>query len=320
MHTETRDTVPRLRQAGEAALATFEELADDSGQAVALSLLAQERWLSLHCSDMEQLLERALVHAERSGEERLVAGILVHLARAVLFGPRPADEAGARCEQLLARAKRVGPTTEANISMMLAVLEAAQGRDERSRELSASSSAVLEELAPGPPVGRARLYAGFAAIISGDAERAERELRGARELLERFGERGVASSVVALLARALLELGREEEAEPLARLALEWADERDVASQAYARGALARAVAARGAVDDARSEAVEAVRISAESDFLNQRGDALLDLALVLRTCGDAVGSREAAREALAFYSAKGNVVSAERAAVYAAD
>ena len=110
------------------------------------------------------------------------------------------------------------------------------------------------------------------------------------------------------------------EAEPLARLALEWADERDVASQAYARGALGRALALRGATGEAQEEAREAVHMSSESDFLNQRGDVLLDLALVLRACGDGDGSRTAAREALVFYRAKGNVVSTRRAAAFAGD
>jgi class 3 adenylate cyclase len=309
----------RLRQVGEAALASFEAADDERGRVLALSVLAQERWMALHCAEMERLLERALVHAQRLRDDRLTAWVLVALARAVLFGPRPASEAARRCEALLADARRIGPTTEASISMMLAVLEATQGRAERARELASKSTAVFEEVAPGPRVAIARQYAGFAELILGDAKRAERELRKSFELLERLGERAVASTVAALLARALVELDRGDEAERLSSLALEWSGREDIATQAYARSAHACALAARGAKDEARNQALQAVELSSASDFINLRGDAAYALAVVLRACGDDAGARSAAAEAHAFFVAKENLVLAERAAAFSA-
>ena len=58
-----------LREAGESALATFAELGDDRGLALAYLLLAEEQWNALHCAEMETLLEQALVHAERSADD-----------------------------------------------------------------------------------------------------------------------------------------------------------------------------------------------------------------------------------------------------------
>ncbi|MDX6515617.1 MAG: hypothetical protein QOH73_1283, partial [Gaiellaceae bacterium] len=72
-HTEP-GAIDEVRRVAEAALTTFEELGDEQGLAVALTALAEERWVALRCAEMEELLEQALVHAERAGDERLIAG------------------------------------------------------------------------------------------------------------------------------------------------------------------------------------------------------------------------------------------------------
>src|SRR5581483_9698242 len=304
----------RLREAGRRALATFERLEDDRGAAVALMLLSRERWLALRCADMEDLLERALAPAERSGDQRLVSAVVQGLAQAAVFGPRPATDAQARCESLIERAGAIGPTAAAAISMMLAVLEASLGNASGARAMGEESTAVMDERAPGPSAAAARQYAGLALLIAGDPEHAEHELSAAGELLQDLGERTVASTVAALRARALVELERWEEAEHAAATALDWADAGDVISQAYARGALARCQAAHGSIDTALDNARRAVELSSTSDALNQRADAFLDLALVLEAT-DREQARQSASEALILYRAKGNVVSAGRVA-----
>jgi tetratricopeptide (TPR) repeat protein len=318
-HTEA-GAVDEVRRAAEAGLATFRALGDEHGEAVALAALAEERWIMLRCAEMEELLEQALAHAELAKSDRLIAAALVPLARAILFGPRPASAAIARCEELLARARQIGPTVEAGISMMLAVLEAAQGRAARSAELSRRSRAIFEELAPGPRVASAGQYAGLAALILGDPGAAERELRASYDLLAGLGERAVASTVAALLARALVDLGRAGEAEELCALSLAWADPSDTATHAYARSAWACALVARGGADaEAVRHARDAVQLSAASDFTSQRGDAFYDLALVLEAAGDVVGAAAAAVDAATLYAAKENVVSGARADALAA-
>jgi len=314
MDTDPTESMSRLRQVGNSALATFELLEDDRGVAVALVFLARERWTALRCGEMEALLDRALAPAERSGDQRLVAAILVGLARAIVMGPRAADDAGSACESLLERARTIGPMAAASISSLLAVLEASLGNSARARALGEESKAVMEELAL-PRVAGVQQFAGLASLIAGDPEHAEHELRSAEVLLEELGERFAASTIAALHARALVELERHEEAERVAALGIGWAVTGDIASQAYARGALARSLAARGRIHEALENAHEAVRLSSGSDFLNLRGDVLLDLALVLDAAADRQAARRAAAEALTFYRAKGNVVSAERVA-----
>ena len=315
-HRRPTDYARHLTRVGEETLATFERLGDAEGRALALSLLAHERWLALRCAEAERLLELALEQSERVSDDRLIASTLVALARAVLFGPRPADEAAKRCEELLAQARRLGPTTEASISIRLAPLEAMRGHAERARRLAHDSIAVLEETASPLLVAGASQYAGLAELVLNDAVRAERHLRRSLALLEQLGDWSVGSSSAALLSRALVDLGRLDESDRHSALALEWSGRDDIVTQAYARSARALVLLARGAADDARGEAQLAVELSSGSDFSSQRGDALLDLAVVLHACGDERGGRRAAGEARACFSAKGNVAASERAAV----
>jgi hypothetical protein len=178
---------------------------------------------------------------------------------------------------------------------------------------------VLEESAPPLAVARALSWAGLAESTLGNAERAEQHLRRSFDLHESFGERGVGSTAAALLARALVDLGSVRESERLSSLALDWSSAGDIATQSYARSARALALVARGAVDEGRREALAAVDLSAGSDFANQRGNACLDLAVVLRACGDESGARQAAIEAQTHFAKKGNIAAAERASALAA-
>jgi tetratricopeptide (TPR) repeat protein len=306
-----------LKPVAEAALATFAQCADEHGRAYALTVLARERWVALRCAEAEELLEEALVHAEAARDDRLTASILTALARAILVGPTPADKAARRCEQLLARARLIGPATEAAIRNRLGVLEAMRGRAEHARELIETSIAVLEETALPVPVAGASQYAGMAELALGDPARAERYLRSAFETLDRLGERSVASSTAALLSRALVDLSRHDEAERLASLAIEWSGD-GVVGQAYAQSALALVSVARDDPAEARRLASSAVELSAATDFSNLRGDTLLDLAVVLRANGDEPGAERTAADARACYLAKGNRAAAARVAVLA--
>ena len=312
-------TTANLKHVAEASLTTFEEWDDDYGRAYALWALAYERWIALQCREAQGLLERAIVPAEDARDDRLTATVVSALARAVLFGPTPAGEAVSRCEELLARAHQIGPATEASLRNKLGVLEATRGNAARARELINTSLAVLEDTAPPVPVASASQYAGMAELALGDSARAESHFRRSFEALERLGERGVASSTAALLARALVELARFQEAEEFATVALASGGGDDIVTQAYALSARALALVTRGAAAEARGEASRAVELSSPTDCLQLRGDTLLDLATVLRACDDGSAAGRAAAEARECFLAKGNLEAAERAAVAAA-
>jgi hypothetical protein len=56
------------------------------------------------------------------------------------------------------------------------------------------------------------------------------------------------------------------------------------------------------------------VALSKASDEISMRGDALVDLAVVLERAGRTKDATEALRDAVALYERKGNAVSAARA------
>ena len=62
----------------------------------------------------------------------------------------------------------------------------------------------------------------------------------------------------------------------------------------------------------------EGVALAEQTDFTNLKGDALLDLAEVLRLRGQPDQAASALHEAARLFTEKGNVVSAERAKVLA--
>jgi class 3 adenylate cyclase/tetratricopeptide (TPR) repeat protein len=307
-----------LRRAGTEALQAFARRSDDDGLAFAYSVLAYERWNALRCAEAEELLEQALVHAERSRDERLIAWQLRSISRAVAFGPRPARAAATRIAELVPRARVIGPATEANLMAKLCIVEATLGRVDEARALYRDSISILEEVAATEQLAGALQYAGLAESMLGEAARAETLLRRSLALAGQIGERGVGSTTATLLGRALVDLGELEDAERLASLGLEWASEDDLVTHVYARCVRALVLAARGDLETARSDALAAVDLSSTSDFINQRGDAFRDLAYVLQAAGDATEARHAAAKARACYLDKGNVGAAERVAALA--
>jgi hypothetical protein len=76
----------------------------------------------------------------------------------------------------------------------------------------------------------------------------------------------------------------------------------------------AKLMARQGEPEQAETLAREAVALAAETDFLVLRGDALMDLAEVLRTAGRETDSVPFVEQALELYEQKGNVVAADRA------
>jgi class 3 adenylate cyclase/tetratricopeptide (TPR) repeat protein len=311
-------TSEALRRAGAEALQTFARREDADGLAFAYSVLAFERWNALRCAESEELLEQALVHAERSRDERLIAWQLISLSRAVAFGPRHADVAAARIADLVARGRSIGPVSEANLKTKLCIVEATLGHADEARALARDSISTLTEVAATEALAGALQYAGLAELMLGEPVRAEKLLRQSLERAGQIGERGVGSTTATLLGRALVDLGELDDAERFASLGLEWASEDDLVTHMYARCVRALVLAARGDLEAARTDALAAVDLSSTSDLVNQRGDALRDLAYVLRATGDAPGAQRAAENAYACYLDKGNLGAAERVAALA--
>ena len=113
------------------------------------------------------------------------------------------------------------------------------------------------------------------------------------------------------LAQALLELGRDDEAEQWLERGRETApsEERLPGSVAPGKG---KVLARRAEYEEGERVAREAVALAAETDMLNAHGDAL---RRPRRGTGPGrSGPRAELEQALALYERKGNLVMAERA------
>jgi tetratricopeptide (TPR) repeat protein len=204
------------------------------------------------------------------------------------------------------------PIATASVLNPLAYLHAMSGDLARAEALLAEAGTILDELA-GLGAGISHLEA-FVRLLAGEPERAEALLREDVELLSAMVEGSALATTKALLARAVFAQGRPEEAAELAAEAGRLTAPQDVLTQGLWRGARAQALAHAGRHDEGLALAREAVAALERTDLLSHRGDAMLDLAAVLSTCGQREESEHAVRSAVALYAQKGNAVAAARA------
>ena len=296
----------------ERVVPVFERAGDEHGLCDALRLRASLHWMQAHAGAACEAWEQAAEHARRASAEHKRIEILGWLASSFWWGPTPVGEAIRRCDAI--RSEVSGSLAAvAYILHPLAGLHAMEGRFDRARELQATSVGAFEEL------GLTLTFfvshtAAYVELLAGDAVAAEQSLRKGYRALEDMGDKESLSATAALLAQALLAQGRDEEAERFAELSQRLAPAADLIAQVFWRGARARTHAARGLVEEAERLAREAVALAKRSDFINDRGDAVFDLAIVHRQTGRLDQAQLAFAEALRLYVRKGNVVAAGRA------
>ena len=290
----------------EAAMPVLEEVGEDRTLATAWVLLGQFRGVGVgRFAYAEEAYERALGHARKAHDRREEAKILGWLAFVALFGPRPVGDAAARCRSIIDEAQGE-PLVEAGVLRALCALEARRGNFEEARSLAYRARRLYEEIGVGGVLPLSITFAlADIELLAEDYEAAERELRRGREVLERIGERGLRSTVMAMLARAVFGQGRVDEAEALALEGRPDAPERDI-WWSIGAGALANVLAARGEHEQAEALARETVALLEPTDGLDLRGGALADLAEVLLAAGRTEDASGAAAERSSSTSARG--------------
>jgi ATP/maltotriose-dependent transcriptional regulator MalT len=286
---------------------------DRVGLARASNLVGHANWYLCRAGAMEQAFERGLAEMQSAGDYRERWWIITQLLCAAVFGPARPDEGIQRCRDLLALGDGV-QSLEMTAGAAIGSLEAMRGNVAEARELLAGSRMIAEELGLRQWLGALANFAGPMELLAGDLEGAEQELRRGYAELEALGETSVLSTTAAFLARTLVLAGRPVEAEEFAAISARLGVRDDVYPQVVWRGALARVQAGRGKLDLAEQLAREAVARATETDFLNLRGESLLDLAEVLRVAGRSAESASATTEAFGLFEAKGCTVLAARA------
>jgi tetratricopeptide (TPR) repeat protein len=138
-------------------------------------------------------------------------------------------------------------------------------------------------------------------------------LAAASEAREGEGDWGHFASVAPLLGEALVAQGRADEAVEPVETAVRWTLADDTDAQISLLRMRSKLAAHRGSSEEAEALARQAIDRASQSDDPNFRGATLVDLAELLELSGRAEERDAALEQALAFYEQKGNVVMAER-------
>jgi class 3 adenylate cyclase/tetratricopeptide (TPR) repeat protein len=299
-----------LRAELEEAARAFEDIGDEAALSTVWTELAQIEWMPCRYDRAQVAARRAMDHARRSGDERLLAGPLMYLIVAPMLGTATPHEGMRGLDDLegeLARSRQLQSAAATArgcyLGMQGSFPEARRLLDE-ANETSLSLGLRFDMAAIYETLGHLELYAG-------DATAAERAFRTNYDILDELGDEGHKSTAAASLALALCALERYEEAEMYAEMAVRIAAEDDLASQTHGRSAQALVLVARGEFAEAERLAREAVELYADAQAPNFQGDAWRDLARVLGVAGKPADAEQAAREALALYERKGNVPAA---------
>jgi class 3 adenylate cyclase/tetratricopeptide (TPR) repeat protein len=284
-----RAVVPLLEQAGDHA--GLVHVWDVLGMGV-----ANVRW---RYEEHAHAAEQALHHARLAGQppSRLFA-----LDMALVYGPRPADEALRALDAVLSDAAPPWPLLHR--AWLLAML----CRFDEAWSVAREPSDRMHELT-GSERGEPQLSE--IATLAGDHEAAAGYLRTYCDRLQERGERSVLSTYAPRLGRSLCALGRHDEAEPLAKLGRDLGDEHDVATQAWWRQTQALVLGHRGQQAEAIALAREAVAITEDTDALSFQGYALSDLGDVLALAGRRDEATAALKQALERYERKRNLAMA---------
>jgi tetratricopeptide (TPR) repeat protein len=301
----TSATTAELQAVADEALEVFTELEDDAGLADVWALVARIELSRLQWRAMAYASDRALEHAERSGDPIVLREARIFPIPARLYGPFPVADALA---WLQANAVR-----DAYFLSMCGQLEAMRGNFEVARRL------ILEGRDYANELGHRLVAAGISMqeeeieLAAGNPEAAAAAgLKGVDELAA-LGERGWLSTVAGHAAEALYRLGRDDEAWRMTDTADEAGAADDVITQMLILQVRAKILARRGELAEAERLAGEAVAWGEPTDALAHKADSYRDLAIVLGAAGKPDEALAALGQAETLYEEKGHTVGVAR-------
>jgi tetratricopeptide (TPR) repeat protein len=295
-----------------AAEDTFRRLGDDRGLALALMVQGHDLWTSCRAAAAAEKYHAALPHAERAGRSDLVADVVGVLCSIAVVGPTHVDAAEEEIRDLLARATSVVVESKATtgLSRLAAIrgdFDAARDSMRRGRDQLLDAGLLLMHAASS-------MHAASIEERAGDDESAQAFYREGFDQLSQLGEHAYASTIAADLARTLLRLGREEEAETWLETARELCPPGDVGTLVSADMGEALVRSLQGEHESAERLARKALELAQTTDFWDQRGEAYEALAKVLAASGRTTEARAALESAVEIYEEKGAEVPEKRA------
>ncbi|MER5882139.1 adenylate/guanylate cyclase domain-containing protein [Streptomyces sp. NPDC001910] len=302
-------------EVAEAALPLFTGAGDDQGIARACVRIAQDRQRRGLHAEAEDLLRRALDHADRADAEPERALALGAVGISLWRGPTPVARAVARCEELLTVHGAGRPTVRATLGCPLAVLLALHGRHEEAHERLAEAARLARGLGYAESALFVPLFAAEVEAVTGTPVRRLALLEEAARAGRELGATSALPGIARERARILLDGG-----DPAEALALPDPERAGLppAESADAYGLRGRALALAGERDLARACADRAVAAARATDSPVVRGTAALDLAHTVRALGLSADAAREARTALGHFAAKGHRPGTDRASAFA--
>jgi class 3 adenylate cyclase/tetratricopeptide (TPR) repeat protein len=306
--TEGPSDVERAEQDGLRAVEVFGKHGDKRGLARGWDLVGRARWWAGRSGDAEEALERARQHASAASDPRIEADSLLTLSAVLTQGPRPAEEAASRAEEIVVEYGG-NRTVQAYMFHTLGHMRAWQGRFEEARRMATRYREILRENGQEANWADSSECAADVELLAGHVDEA---VRLVSEGQRRYEEMGIADpTILPFLAYALYVAGRWEEAEDPAVRAIEgghplW--------KMMAQTVLARVRAHQGRGEEAERLAGEAIESAGRTDYLGFQGRAALAMAEVLEILGreeEAIPYRE---EAVRVFEEKGAAVWADLA------
>jgi ATP/maltotriose-dependent transcriptional regulator MalT len=260
-------------------------------------------------ADAEQ---HAIRYARLAGNARQEARLAAAYSIALCAGPTKVADAIERCSEILDRGLR-HRQSEAVVRCSLALLHAMRGEFNRARELYRATRPMLEDYGAVVLAAWTGLTSGRVELLAGDVDAAEADLQRDYDQLLALGELFFRPSVAVMLAQALFEQDKLDDAYELTEAAAAIAGEDDLECQAILRSVKAKILVRRGREQAATELAREALSLLEPTDEIVGRVEVLLDLADVHRLAGDEPASTEALNAALELCRKKQMTVQTER-------
>jgi len=307
---ETGDGAHSVGEEAPGLMRTLEAAEDESGVAVGWRVLSALHATAGRYNDAAAAAQQVVAHARRAGEGRMASRAAAGYATIAMAGSISAADVAVTCRDLLEQVAG-DRKAEATILGIVAVAEAMMERFQAARDLHTRARTILAELGPSVTAASMSIEGARVAILAGDLEAAERDLRADDAALAAIGEHYFRSTIVAILAHVLVTLGSLDDAERYATLARELADAEDTESQVLWRVARARLLAARSEMTEALTLASEALAIVDDTESIDLQGNVYVDVGIIRRQAGLQAEAHAALSAALERYERKGNLAAA---------
>jgi tetratricopeptide (TPR) repeat protein len=287
------------------AIPEFERTNDIRGLGYAWLSKAHAHWWQLQAAATFAALERALTYSRQAGRRSQELSILDWVAATCWAGPSPVPDALAQLERIRQAAdgdRRI----EASVRLSRAKLFGMAGRRvDAERELGAAL-VTYAELSMAVSIGEVGEAGYWLGLETGALEQQRLRLEDGNKQLEATGAVGLLSTNLGSLAFVLLDLGKPDEAERVARRGLSIASSGDVSAVVSLRMAVASVEAQGGSAGHAAKVADELIALLTASDCHPIVGDWLSRAAQIHLAAGNRERAISLFGEALRKYRQKG--------------